>query len=378
MIHFRSISIVIVSSSLIHLHAQVPGTIQHDGITRDHIIYVPGSYQPGEPTPLVLVLHGFTQSAELIMDVTGFNAVAEANDLIVVYPNGISNAWNTNSGATGGSTADDLGYLAALIDSIFSTYSIDQARVYSCGFSAGGYMSHRLACESPRCFAAIASVAGTMSTGAADACAPAHPTAIMQIHGTSDAIVPYTGSAFSGISVDELVAQWQDQLNCAENPQVELLPDMDSNDASTVERSIFSPCDDGSELVLLKVIGGGHQWPGTTALFGGIGTINRDIDASEQIWEFFENFACDASTDIAMHSAVNKMNVWPNPITDHLWVKGHSPNSPYEVIDAAGRIIRHGLLSDRIMMINLNDIDQGIYILQIQDASASAVRFVKQ
>ncbi|MFM7823778.1 MAG: alpha/beta hydrolase family esterase, partial [Bacteroidota bacterium] len=98
--------------------AQTNGSIQHNGITRNYIVYVPATYQPGDSWPLVFVLHGFTQTASAIMGVSGFNAIADTGNFIVAYPNGVGNAWNTNSGMTGGSTADDIGFVAALTDTL--------------------------------------------------------------------------------------------------------------------------------------------------------------------------------------------------------------------------------------------------------------------
>ncbi len=131
------ITLILVAASSI-ASAQVSGTITHDGITRDHILYVPSGYVAGTPTPLVFVMHGFTQSASAIMNVTGFNDLAEQEGFLVAYPNGVNNGWNTNSPLPGGSTADDVGYIGALLDSLQDQYSVDSTRVYACGFSAGG------------------------------------------------------------------------------------------------------------------------------------------------------------------------------------------------------------------------------------------------
>jgi polyhydroxybutyrate depolymerase len=262
-------------------------------------VYVPSAYQPGDSWPLVFVLHGFTQTASAIMGVSGFNAVADTGEFIVAYPNGVGNAWNTNSGLTGGSTADDIGFIAALTDTLYVLYNIDTNQVYSCGFSAGGYMSHRLACESPRCYAAVASVAGTMSVNAFNACAPSRDISVMQIHGTSDAIVSYNGSAQGGKSVADVIGLWVGNNSCATTPQTQLLPDINTQDNSTVEKSVYTPCSTGTEVNLYKVIGGGHQWPGTTSTFGGLGAINRDISASAEIWNFFQRFSCPIPSSIS-------------------------------------------------------------------------------
>lgn len=278
--------------------AQTNGNITWDGITRDYKVYLPSTYTPGSSMPLVFVLHGFTQTANTIMNVSGFNNVAEDNDFIVVYPQGIGNAWNTNAGVPGGSTADDIGFIGALATEMHTLYNIDTTRIYSCGFSAGGYMSHRLACESLRCFAAIASVSGTMSTTAFNDCTPSRSYPVMQIHGTSDAIVNYNGG-LGNKSVDDVVNLWVTNDGCPSTPAVTLFPDINTNDGSTVEQSVYTPCIDNAQVILLKVIGGGHQWPGTTALLGGLGNINRDINASEEIWSFFSGYSCPTTTSVA-------------------------------------------------------------------------------
>ncbi|HRK29013.1 MAG TPA: PHB depolymerase family esterase [Chitinophagales bacterium] len=187
-----------------NLPAQTNGSFTFGGQNRTYIAYVPSGYAPGSSLPLVFVLHGFTQSAQAIMNYSGFNTVAEANNFIAVYPNGVGNAWNTNSGFPGGSTADDVGFISALIDTMHATYGIDTASVFSCGFSAGGFMSHLLACELGNRIAAIAAVGGTMSDAAFNACEPSRPVPVLQIHGTADAVVSYNGS-FANVAVNNTI-----------------------------------------------------------------------------------------------------------------------------------------------------------------------------
>ena len=85
---------------------------------------------------------------------------------------------------------DDLGFTAALIDSLSAEYSINQDRIYSTGMSNGGFMSYHLACELSERIAAIASVTGTMNVNQPATCSPGHPMPVMEIHGTADATVP--------------------------------------------------------------------------------------------------------------------------------------------------------------------------------------------
>ena len=357
--------------------AQTNASIEFDGITRNHIVYVPTSYQPGQSLPLVFVLHGFTQSAEAIMNVSGFNAVAEANNFIVAYPNGVGNAWNTNSGFPGGSTANDPGYINALADVLITEFGIDSNRVYSCGFSAGGFMSHRLACESTRCFAAIASVSGTMSNTASDACAPQNSTPVMQIHGTSDFVVSYNGSIFSGVGAEDVIDRWVDLLACPTEAVITLLPDLDPNDNSTVERRDYSPCDGNAAVVLLKVNGGGHQWPGSTAALGGIGNINRDIVASDEIWDFFQGYSCAGITTGVQSVQQPLLAAWPNPTRDVITLTGLAKPTAYDLFDGAGRAVLSGSVNVPNTVLDLHVLDAGCYLLKLADGSGRTLRLMK-
>lgn len=346
------------------LHAQTTESFVYDGINRSYIVYTPPSYVPGSAMPLVFVLHGFTQTSQAIMDVSGFNAIADTANFIVVYPNGVGNAWNSNSGMTGGSTADDIGFIAALTDTMFSRYGVDTARVFSCGFSAGGYMSHRLACESSRCYAAVASVAGTMSTAAYAACVPTRPVPVLQIHGTSDAIVSYNGG-IGGVSVDDVISKWTAIDFCPATPVITALPNTNLFDNSTVESSVYGSCAAGSEVKLLKVIGGGHQWPGTTALLGGLGTINRDINASGEIWNFFRRFSCTNSTSTV--NTIDEQGITLEQLSANSYVVHMETPQPfsYTVFDLNGREILNGTSANE-NTIDISSVSSGCFVLLIR------------
>lgn len=360
-------SIILTLFSSYQVKSQTNATIVHNGITRNYIVYVPSTYQPGNSWPLVYVLHGFTQSASTIMNVSGFNAIADTAEFIVAYPNGVGNAWNTNSGMTGGSTADDIGFIGALTDTLQLLYNIDTNRVYSCGFSAGGYMSHRLACEAPRCYAAVASVAGTMSVNAFNACAPSRDISVMQIHGTSDAIVSYNGSAQGGKSVDDVIGLWVGNNSCATPPAVQLLPNINTQDNSTVEKSVYAPCSSGTEVNLYKVIGGGHQWPGTNSLFGGLGAINRDISASAEIWNFFSRFSCPLPSSINNPEFVTSVDfILTQDHSNDIITIQHEGNFSFkaEVYDITGKKMFQETASGTFLF-HHHALPSGIYIIKV-------------
>ena len=352
---------------------QVSETMQHGGITRSYVLYVPTSYVPGQHPPLVFVLHGTLQDGTRIMDISAFNTVAESNGFVAVYPDGIGNSWNT--GVAGGSTADDMGYIDTLATVLIQQYGIDTTRIYSCGFSAGGYMSHRLACESTRCFAAIASVSGTMTTAAYAACVPAFNTPVMQMHGTNDPVVNYNGSGISGESVDNVIALWAGADACATPPVITALPNINLFDFSTVEQQVYAPCDDNAQVVLLKVIGGGHQWPGTSDLFGGIGIINQDIDATQVIWDFFNLFTCaNLSTPVV---AADPTDAAPVVYSEGgaLIVQWKSAPVTYAIIDALGAIVKSGTLVKDRNVIGIQSLASGAYVLRLLEGKSHGARF---
>ncbi len=339
--------------------AQVNGTIVHDGITRNHITYVPSGYIPGTPMPLVFVMHGFTQSAEAMMNLTGFNALAEQEGFIVAYPNGVNNGWNTSSPFPGGSTADDVGYIGALRDTLITQLSIDTTRIYATGFSAGGYMSHKLGCESPKCFAAIASVSGTINNGDVAGCAPQHTPGVMQIHGTGDFIVSYGGSIFSGLGVQAVLDLWTGDLDC-------VTPAVITPFNSTVEQQVYSPCNGGASVVHYKIDGGGHAWP-TGAAF----------NATNIIWDFFQDFTCGSVTTALPDRPAPPFTAWPVPASDAVVLEGLTSPASFLLADAMGRTVRTGQLTSDRALLPLHGLAPGTYVVRLLDGSGRSVRVVK-
>lgn len=289
------------------LRAQINGNFIFDGISRSWIVYLPDSYTQGQSLPLLIALHGYTQNGQSMMQFSNFNSVADTGNFVVVYPDGVDNSWNV--GFSGGSTADDVGFLSALIDTLHKYYNVDLNKVYATGFSNGGFMSYRLACEAGNWIAAIAPVSGTMTDASFNGCIPFRPIPVMHIHGTSDFVVSYTGG-FGNKSVDQVIGYWTDYNTCPENPVIENLPDIVA-EGSTVQRFTWSPCREGTMVVLLKVINGGHTWPGSTGTTG-IGITNRDIVASQEIWNFVKRFQLQSST-VINEIVTQDIVIYPNP-----------------------------------------------------------------
>lgn len=287
---------LIVASLLIVFTAQTQtqDSFIHDGEERTFVYYVPPTWDASQQFPLLIVLHGLTQTGNGIMDVTNFNELAEANNFIVCYPDGINNSWNANMNVTV-SQADDVGFLEALSLYFENGLNTNPLQKYLSGFSSGGFMCHKMICESQQCFAAIGTVSGNQSDTVYTNCAPSHQTSVLHIHGTGDGVVSYNGSETTGVSVEATMTFWQELLSCDATPDLQIMPNPDLFDFSSPEKYIYQNCN-GFDLEHIKVIGGGHQWPGITTLVGGVGTINMDFYSPQIIWDFLEGKSCPETT----------------------------------------------------------------------------------
>ena len=289
----RSVLFLVFIAFLSVGHAQQMATMTHDGAVRVFHYYIPSNLQPNESVPLLIALHGLTQTGSGLMDITQFNAIAESEHFIVCYPSGLQNAWNANMNVSV-SSADDKGFIEKLVDYFELTYNSNPTRRYLCGMSNGGFMSHKMVCESSYCFAAIASVAGVMSDTTYNNCNPQHATPVLQIHGTADAIVPYNGGGATGASVGDMLTKYQQFYGANPTPLITAMPNPNLTDLSYPELHTYL---NGTAAIRhVKIYGGGHQWPGINTLLGGAGTINMDFYSPQFIWDFLSTKSC-ASAD---------------------------------------------------------------------------------
>jgi polyhydroxybutyrate depolymerase len=256
-------------------------TLVSNGTMRSYHVHVPPSYAPGQPTALVIVYHGFTETDATIITTTHFNTVADAHGFVVVFPQGLSDSWDAGACCPPSwyGAVDDVKFTSDLIDQLESELCIDPKRVYASGFSNGGMMSHRLACELSDRIAAIGAVAGTL---AISTCMPSRPVPVLHIHGTSDPISNFnTGFPSGDEGVPATISEWVMVDGCtdAAPTNVYLMGDVSCDE--------YQQCAEETAVQLCTVTGGGHQWPGGAP--DGIGYLTMDIDASEHIAQFFES-----------------------------------------------------------------------------------------
>tara|TARA_B100001142_G_scaffold330398_1_gene399270 strand:- start:19090 stop:20121 length:1032 start_codon:yes stop_codon:yes gene_type:complete len=283
--------LILLTATYTMLHAQqvMEEVIVHDDITRSYILYVPDSYSSLNPTPLVLNLHGYSSNAGQQMIYSNFYTLADLEGFILVHPQGTLDNQGFAYWNSGGITeVDDVGFLSSLIDTIATDYNINLDRVYSMGMSNGGFMSYTLACELSNRISAIASVTGSMIESQFLNCNSEHPMPVMQIHGTSDLIVPYEGNE-NIASIDNVISYWANFNQCSLDPVVSNVPDVNLLDLSQTEHYVYDSGLNGTSVELYKVIDGGHTWPGALIPLTGNNT-NQDFNASQEIWNFFNKY----------------------------------------------------------------------------------------
>lgn len=342
----------------------INASITHDGIKRDYILYIPELYDGNTTVPLVLNFHGFGSSASQQMFYGDFRDIADTERFLLVHPEGTTFIGNQfwNVGFPGlSSNIDDVGFTEALIDELATLYAIDLDRVYATGMSNGGFMSFLLACQLSEKIAAVASVTGSMTQDTFDDCNAQHPIPVLQIHGTEDDVVLYNENNLS-LPIPDVISYWVDHNNCETTPTTTTLPDVDVSDGSTIEHSVYEDGDNGVTTEHMKVIGGGHTWPGSVLNTAG---TNQDIDASMEIWLFFSRYDIDGllSTDDFEN---NQVTIYPNPTHSKINLSSNfSKEVDYKLFSPLGKQLMTGTITSSNQEIDISHLPSNIYFLKV-------------
>lgn len=280
------------------------GTLQR---ARSWIVYAPSGYDPTKPTPVVVLLHGRPSNGAGMAFLSGMNDVAENNNFIVVYPNGIDNEWNAQfdlsasdislTGRRSTLPQDDVGFLKTLMDDLAQDFNIDRSRLYLGGFSNGSFMTYRMACSAGDTFAAFAAVSAGLYVELARHCRRSDPTPILIMNGTDDPSVPYGGVLVANpeggepirisLSVQDTLAVFARRNGCDMAGESTTFAEGGQSPGTNVVRFIPRNCRPGADVVLYAINGGGHTWPGHPRPQMVMGATNMDMDAGQVIWDFF-------------------------------------------------------------------------------------------
>jgi polyhydroxybutyrate depolymerase len=287
----------LLSALVWRLINQADGRIVSGGRTRSYLLYVPDSYDPATPAPLVISIHGFAEWPAHQRQISRWNDLADRHGFIVVYPagTGFPRRWRTSGhGQTPAEAMQDVTFIADLIDALAGRYNVDRTRIYANGLSNGGGMSYLLACRLADRIAAVGSVAGAYLCPV-EACRPRRPVPFIAFHGTADPIVPYHGgpSAFFHLpfpAVPGWIAAWASRSGCDATP----VPLPGRGEVSGLQ---YTGCQGGADVVFYTIEGGGHAWPGSDPMPRFIvGHTTQDIDATAVMWEFFSRHTLPMSS----------------------------------------------------------------------------------
>lgn len=285
--------------------------------SRSYQLYVPSGYQPGTPLPLVVMLHGCTQTPDTFAAGTRMNNLAETNNFLVLYPNQAmlynpTECWNwfyTTNQARG---MGEPSIIAGMVNTIKANYSVKSSQVYVAGMSAGAAMtSVMLACYSD-VFAAggvhsgVMYKAATTATGAtpamlygsvyspdsrgydAWACsgAPRRLVPTIVFHGSND-------SAVNPLNGEQTLAQFAQTNDYGDdgidNDSVRNVATSSSSGsvAGGFSYNVYNYNYAGKNLLKKYIVNGmGHAWSGGNDAYSY--NDSRGPNASQLMWDFFK------------------------------------------------------------------------------------------
>ena len=263
----------------------ITDSILIEGHYRTFLFKNPGN---DKKSSLMFVMHGSGGKAEDMMSSTArLEEKAKNEQLLLVYPNGYQNYWNEcRKAATSTANIENINenaFFEGMIEFFKSKYHIDTNKVFASGMSGGGHMAYKLALTMPQKIKAIAVIVANLpDTNNMDCIEVKRPISVMIVNGTEDPLNLYNGGmmVLGNVtlgyvrSTDRTFKYWSNLAGYTGDPVKENLPDTDPSDGRTIERYSYKK-EGKPEVVLLKVIGGKHDYP-------------KDIDVFEEAWEFFK------------------------------------------------------------------------------------------
>jgi polyhydroxybutyrate depolymerase len=243
-------------------------------IGKDRVAQVrlPSDYTTGVRYPLILVLHGLGGDGDEIARYLGLDSRVDSKHYILVVPEGTRNArglnfWNATPACCAASLedlqVDDVAYIRSILEAAVDNYSIDTRRIGLIGFSNGGFMALRMACEASDLVTAVVSLAGSTFADSAS-CAPAtKPVRVLALHGSADADIFYDGheggsATFPGAK--ETITRFAAYAGCATSkpviaPSLDVVANIAGPETTVLE---YSGCKDDVDVALWTIVGAGH------------------------------------------------------------------------------------------------------------------------
>jgi polyhydroxybutyrate depolymerase len=260
---------------------QTNNTISSSGSNRRFLMYVPQNVTL--PAPVMFAFHGFNNDEECTMNNFGLRQLADLNKFIAVTPrgSGLPLQWNAGD-CCGLSNSNDVQFFRDMVAKLRTMGSVDMNRIYSGGYSNGGYMSYRLACEASDLLAGIYPVAGALSKETTFSCQrQVKPIPAVHFHGTSDTVIRYSEALDSFSRYPKVAA-----MNCQGSPA-------ETFRQGTASCQAYQACNGNGKVELCSFQGMPHAWPGAGQYCNsnscGCGGPDDTINAVQHAWNFFRN-----------------------------------------------------------------------------------------
>ena len=332
--------------------------------SRKAILELPGGHNVSHKLPLVVALHGYTSSG---LGVSGFFDLIDSvheNGHLLLRPDGTISAtgqrfWNATDACCNiwGQEVDDVSWLTSLINEAITYHGADPEGIIIVGYSNGGFMAHRMACERGDMLRSIISLAGATHYDFNDCPNTGYPN-VLQIHGTSDSVIFYDGGAILGDNypaASQTVFSWANRSGCdltyTEINQLDLISPRGVNDTNEYEHL---NCSSGNRVSLWEIPNGSHypqlssssddDFPSTILDWGLTGYFpDSDADGVRDNLDAFPNNPLETSDSDGdgVGDNADQFPLNPNEIidSDGDGVGDNSdifPENPHEQIDSDG------------------------------------------
>lgn len=364
--YILSICVLLISSSRA---ININGSLNSGGILRTFILHASGS-NVGQDLPVVIIMHGDGSNGAGIESYCGFDAVADAQNFIAVYPDAVNGTWNRyadnvsgDAGLGNPNAPDDVLFISDLIDYLCSSYGINKNKVYATGHSAGGFMAYNLSLQLPNKIAAFAPVSAslwgnqnfiTQKLGSNFIKVP-----IYHIHGDADGTVDYPDADHTPGAWSEWPLDGYSYPDCGKDTY--LPSDVTSIIAGSIQKIQFCSNGAGSkEVSLIRIIGGTHAWP----------SVNG-FNCAQSIYDFCKTYSLNIGSCTAPNS-ISELNkteytLFPNPSSSNITItiSENMKGGKINITNITGSVIVEKEMMNEKETISVTGFAKGIYLVNV-------------
>ncbi len=357
-------------------------SIYVSNVWRKYNVHLPLNYSSNASYPLTLGFHGGQQAATSSQGWSVFayqsklSEKADGSGFIVVYPEGLvfsqNRSWNAGNCCPPAmnQNVDDVGFIDNLLDTLFSSYSIDTTRVYATGSSNGGMLCYRLACELSNRFAAIAP---NCCSQMYYPCNPTNKIPIISFHSKVDPIVPYTGGMGGAPplttiyfpSQDSTINLWSQKNNCLTRDTIT------NGNGINYDFIKIHHCSCNVEIHHYATTDGSHSWPGGNP---NNNPVSKQISATDILWSFFQNYTLGCLTTGIQDLNENDFQkaVYPNPFINKINLTNTTGKEHFTLFNYFGQVVWSG---KDIELKDFSELGSGLYFLKVDNIK---IKLVKQ